>query len=144
MARFSFCSPPNVSGFRAQRTSRMTRPFAAFACAMALSLCTTDNAGASLGIRSDAPLFAALRADRTVRNCECLEAATWINQSYPRITVNPSAWKRLDARERRRFCESALRVAEATYLTEFAAADQYEVLYVYDLRGALLVTYRPR
>lgn len=142
MVRFRIYSPPRSSGRREPPAPRF-RSFAAFVCSLTFLFWMADDAQGSVRMRSDAPLLAALRADATVRNCKCLEAAVWINQSYPRITVDGLAWKRLNSRERRRFCERSLGVAEATYLTEFAATDQYRVLYLYDRRGVLLVTYMP-
>jgi hypothetical protein len=100
-------------------------------------------AAANPGPPNDPPLFAALRSDGQVRSCRCVLAARWLNESYPRLTVDAAAWAKLGGPARKALGIRALRIAEATYLVEFESADQYEEVYFYDRKGTLLMVYRP-
>jgi hypothetical protein len=66
-----------------------------------------------------------------------------LNESYARIVVDGARFKNLDAVGRKRFAARALKLAEATYLTEFAATDQYEEIFVVDEHGRALLSYQP-
>jgi hypothetical protein len=56
----------------------------------------------------------------------------WLNESSPRVVVDINGWKRLGHKERALFSVRALRVAEATFLTEFQVPDQYEQIFIID------------
>lgn len=115
----------------------------AFAVSCALAAVSTD-AIALERVANDAPLLAALRADRDLRACACIIAAGWLNLSYPHVTVDAAQWKRRGRAERRRLSARALEVAEKTYLAEFASEDQYAQITIVDARGRVLATYEPR
>jgi len=93
-------------------------------------------------IKSDAGLLAALRSDPQLRRCGCILAAVWLNESYPRVVVDATGWKRLGHSARALFAARALRVAEATFLTEFGVPDQYEQIFIVDQTGRPLSSYQ--
>lgn len=111
-------------------------------------------AGASLAVllpctaqaartRDDPQLLAALRSDTQLRNCGCILAAAWLDESYPRVTVDPVRWRKLDGTARTRFGARALKLAEATYLEENAATDQYEQIFIVKPSGKVIFAYHP-
>lgn len=90
---------------------------------------------------SDAPLLAALRTDALVRACTCVVAAAWVNESYPRVTIDEARWRRIPPAERTHLAKRALAIAERVYLMEFAAVDQYERVFLVDRRGKALLAF---
>jgi hypothetical protein len=92
-------------------------------------------------MKSDPGLLAALRSDARLNGCRCILAAVWLNESYPRVVVDTTGWKRLGHKERALFGARALRVAEATFLTEFGVPDQYEQIFIVDQSGRPLASY---
>ena len=98
----------------------MTRPSAVLTFTAACLVATMHAAQGASQARGDPALFAALRADRQLKmQCDCIESALWLNESYARIVVDGARFKNLDAVGRKRFAARALKLAEATYLTEF-------------------------
>ncbi len=94
-------------------------------------------------IKSDPGLLAALRSDPGFQPCSCILAAVWLNESYARVVVETTGWKRLNHKERALFGARALRIAEATFLTEFGIPDQYEQIFIVDQSGRPLASYPP-
>ena len=92
-------------------------------------------------MKSDPGLLAALRSDADLHACSCIIAAMWLNESYPRVVVDTIGWKRLGHKERALFGARALRIAEATFLTEFGIPDQYEQIFIVDRSGRPLTSY---
>jgi len=90
---------------------------------------------------SDPVLLAALRSDRQLRACGCILAAVWLNESYPRVIVDTTGWRKLGHSGRALFSVRALRVAEATFLAEFGVADQYQQIFIVNQTGRLLSSY---
>jgi hypothetical protein len=93
-------------------------------------------------VKSDPGLLAALRSDRQLRASGCILAAKWLNESYPRIIVNTTGWKKLRHSGRALLGARALHVAEATFLAGFGVPDQYEQIFIVDQSGRLLSGYR--
>ena len=127
----------------------MRQTFSAFALALACMLAAVTRVAAASPVQNDRDvldrgLLEALRSDRELQRCDCIRGAIWLNESYPRITVDAIRWKRLNGAARIRFGAQALTVAEATYLTQFGTPDQYEQLFVVDERGQTLLSYQPR
>ena len=90
---------------------------------------------------NDGPLLQSLRADARLDGCACLLAARWLNESYPRVVVDERRWRRLGPAARTLFARRALAVARNVYLTEFAAVDQYERIFIVDRHGEALLQY---
>jgi hypothetical protein len=93
--------------------------------------------------RNDPALLTALSGDPQLHSCGCILAAAWLDESYPRVTVDAARWRKLGVAARARLSARALKIAEATYLTESAATDQYEQIFIVDRRGKVLSTYQP-
>ncbi len=104
---------------------------------------TLHGAEGAVQTRNDPELLAALRADPPLRDCRCILAAAWLNESYPRITVDARAWRKLGPGARSRLGARALKVAEAIYLAENAGTDQYEQAFFVDRHGKVLTIYQP-
>jgi hypothetical protein len=120
----------------------MKHAVAMFALALTNALGLTQIAQANNhGVKSDPGLLVALRSDPLLRECSCILAARWLNESYPRIFVNSAGWKKLGHPGRAEFAARALRVAEATFLTEFGVPDQYEQVFIVDQSGRPLLSY---
>lgn len=121
----------------------MNRRFVTLAFTM---LCEFGSGHAAEGAtrpRNDPELLAALRSDAELAACRCVLAAAWIDESYPRVTVDAVRWQKLRPSARVRLGARALKIAEATYLVENAATDQYERLFVVDGNGKSLFHYQP-
>lgn len=133
---------PIVGNVGASKSGRAIVTMLALELALAL-----DGSGyaraATNRIERDPPLLAALRADPDLRRCACIVDAVWIDLSYPRITVERARWRKLSPLERRRSSARALAIAEAVFLREFAAVDQYEEIFFVDRRGRRLDRYAP-
>jgi hypothetical protein len=106
------------------------------------SLGMVQIAQAALQVKSDPGLVAALRSDRQLRACDCILAAVWLNESYPRVIVNATGWKKLSHSARALFGARALQIAEATFLAEFGVPDQYQQIFIVDQSGRLLLSYQ--
>ncbi|GAC1301328.1 MAG: hypothetical protein NVSMB19_09280 [Vulcanimicrobiaceae bacterium] len=132
-----------ASGDASRLPSRVAATAAVIVLTGAFAILSAHDARAASKVKSDPPLLNALRSDAELRRCACIRAAIWVNESYPRVTVDAGRWKHLRGPERTRFNARALKVAEATYLIEFAASDQYEEIFIVDERGKLLASYRP-
>ena len=114
------------------------------AIALAAATFVAPSLGAAAAqIRGDPQLLAALRAEGRLQACRCLVSAAWIDESYPRITVDAARWNELDGTARKQFAARALEIAEATYLAENAAADQYEQIFIVNRRGKVVFSFHP-
>jgi hypothetical protein len=101
------------------------------------------SALAAARIRNDPRLFAALLADRELQACRCLRAASWLDESYPRITVDAKRWNALPLAARTRFGARALRHVQAVYLEEWGTTHFYQQVFVVDPSGRQLFAYAP-
>jgi hypothetical protein len=100
-------------------------------------------AAGAVRTRNDPDFLAALRADPPLHACGCVLAAAWLDESYPRVTVDARRWRRLGGAMRERLSARALKIAETTYLTESAATDQYEQIFIVDRHNKPLSSYEP-
>jgi hypothetical protein len=101
------------------------------------------QAAGAARVRNDPSFLAALQADPALHACGCILAAAWLDESYPRVTVEARRWRKLGDAARVRLSARALKIAEATYLTESAATDQYEQIFIVDRRNKPLFSYEP-
>jgi hypothetical protein len=94
-------------------------------------------------VREDARLLATLRADPVLRSCSCLLGAAWLDETYPRITVDPPRWRRLSASQREQFGARALHDVRAVYLAEWGTQYFYDQVFFVDSSGRQLFAYAP-
>ena len=116
---------------------------AALAFGIACCLGSSHEVKGATTARNDPELLAALRADPLVSACRCVRAAAWLDESYPRVTVDAERWRALDRSARLHFSARALKVAEAIYLAENAGTDQYERIFIVSRNGKMLFDYEP-
>lgn len=121
----------------------MRRMLCGISSVLAFAFAGAVPTGAAAGGASDPALLAALRADEELAGCRCILAAKWLNESYPRVTVEDRIWKKFDSAGRTRFGVRALRVAEAAFFEEFGIPDQYEQIFIVDRHGSSLSAYPP-
>jgi hypothetical protein len=118
------------------------RPLRALVLTGACIFGLTHDATIAAQTRKDPELLAALLADPGLHACGIV-AAAWLNESYPRLTVDAVQWRKLSGVARERLSARALKIAEATYLVEAESTDQYEQIFVVDRRNKPLFTYEP-
>jgi hypothetical protein len=95
-------------------------------------------------IRNDPQLLAALNRDRELQAlCSCVRGAAWVDESYPRITVDGKRWRSLGKPARDRFGARALRTVQAVYLEEWGTTHFYDQVFIVDQGGRQLFVYIP-
>lgn len=95
-------------------------------------------------VRNDPRLLAALHADRELRaTCNCIQSAAWIDESWPRITVDEQRWRSLDQAARARFGKRALHDAATVYLAEWGTSYFYDRVFIVDHNGRQLFAFSP-
>jgi hypothetical protein len=94
-------------------------------------------------VRTDQRLLAALRNDPGLQPCGCLISAAWLDESYPRITVDPQRWRALSPAQQTRFGARALSVVQRVYLAEWGTPHFYQQVFIVDRNGRQLYAYVP-
>ena len=121
----------------------MIRTRAALASAGAALAALLSGAVLAAQIRVDPQLLANLRSDSQLRVCGCIVAAAWLDESYPRVTVDSKKWQAMSEAARTSFSARALKIAETTYLEENAGTDQYEQIFIVNRSGRALFSFHP-
>jgi hypothetical protein len=117
------------------------RTLAIVAAALFIGSATCALAGAR--VRNDPRLLAVLVADRRLQFCGCVRAAAWLDESYPRITVDPPRWRALSSVERTRFGARVLHDVQTVYLEEWGTPHFYQQVFFVDPGGRQLFAYAP-